>query len=86
MKQTKKKKPYVISLTLGDVTHTGEGDTLLEALESIKKPVKIISKGKFTVTNGEKSLERTLMPVKIKRLFMPITQFYQARAFSLLLK
>lgn len=81
---TKKKrpKPYRISLTLNGTTLTGEGTTALEALQQIKRPVKIVTKGKLTITNGETEREVMLMPVNLKRLFYPSAQSFLAKRFS----
>jgi hypothetical protein len=79
-------KTYTISLTLGNTTHKGKGETILEALESMMKPVKIITKGLLRVSDGVKTYEQSLPPPRIKRLFYPQAQFYQARYLSLMLK
>lgn len=84
MKKTK--KPYVISLTLGDNTLEGRGDSVYEALSSIKKPLKIVGKTFLIVTNGDKKATQMLMPVRAKRLFYPMAQLMLAKQIQLLLK
>lgn len=76
----------VITVKLGTETYKGSGDTLLEALQSLPRPVKIISRGLVTIEEGEKNVERMLMPMKMKRLWFKSAQYLLAKQFSLLLR
>lgn len=60
---------YSISIKFADTTLKGEGETALAALQAIKKPVKIISKGVMTIKHGKKQKELLFMPAKMKRIF-----------------
>ena len=77
---------YLISLKLGDETYEGSGETSFQALQSVKKPAKLMGKGIVTITQGDKKKVRVLMPVQLKRLFYPSAQFYQARNLELGMK
>lgn len=56
------------TLEVGEQLFVGEGDTVVRALSQIKvAPVK--TKGKLTVSNGTKSLERLMNVPRMNRLF-----------------
>ena len=86
--QTKKKKPKpcVVTLTLGDNTLVGSGETVLAALRAIKKPVKITTKSVLTVTKDNKTHLRPLTIPLAKRLFYPASQIHVAKNLDLVLK
>lgn len=86
MKNSPKKKGCVISITLGDVKLKGTGETILEALASIKRPVKIVGKTFVDASNGTKDTSFMLMPVRAKRLFYPLAQAILAKQIEQLLK
>lgn len=81
-----KKKPYLLSITLGDLKLTGKGATMYEALTSIQRPVKITTKAFITVTQGSRKLEQMFMPQRAKRLFYPLAQSTFAKQFEFLLQ
>lgn len=60
---------YEISLKLGDKLIKGAGTTVLEALQSMPKPAKIMAKGVLTLSKGDKKEEQLMYPPRIKRLF-----------------
>ena len=74
-KPTKKKiveKPinYLVTLSIGDKVYKGKGETALEALQAIPKPLKLSGKGVFHMTDGEKETREILMyPLRLRRLF-----------------
>src|SRR3990167_11054745 len=78
--------PYHIALKLDKTTLEGSGKTVLEALRSIKKPIKITTKSVLTVSNGEKKHSRPLTIPLAKRLFYPAAQIYLAKSYELLMK
>lgn len=82
----KEPRIYFISLTFGDKVYEGSGTTLLDALKAVPVPVKIVSKGLLKVTDGEKKFEQMWVPVRIKRLFRPLSQATQAKMLEYLLK
>lgn len=84
-KKTKTVPAYTISIRLGDSTFSGTGATLYDALVSLKKPVKIITKGFITVTDGEKTVELMYMPARLKRLFAPLAQTVVSKQLEILL-
>jgi len=77
---------YEISIDFGDQTVTAEGSTLLEALQSVKRPTKIVGKTFVSITNGDRSAELMYLPMKAKRLFFPNAQVYLAKQLGLLLR
>jgi len=80
------KSPYFISLTLGDKVYEGSGATVLQALESMPVPVKIVTKGLLKLTDGTKKFEQMWMPIKLKRLFMPLSQTVLSRQLNYLMR
>ena len=85
-KPKKVSKGYSFSITFGKDIFSGSGDTALEALQSTPLPIKIISKGTISLTDGTKSMSQTWQPVKIKRLFFPLSQALLAKQLSYLMK
>lgn len=81
-----KSDKYILTITLGDDVLKGEGNTALQALKSIKQPVKIFTKGTIRLTYKDKKMEQTWLPFRIKRLFYPIAQSLLAKQLNLLLK
>lgn len=65
----KKKKPYSITLNLGGILHESEGDTMLEALQGLKRPDKMMSKAIMTIREGEKSKDMLVPLPRLKRFF-----------------
>ncbi len=83
---SKKESPYKISLVVGEDTIKGKGDSIYQALVSLKKPTKITAKSFLTLSKGTKSVERMYMPLAAKRLFYPVAQQILAKQLELLLK
>ena len=77
---------FSITLKLGNTTLEGSGESVLSALRSIKKPVKITTKSVLTISNGEKKHTRALTVPLTNRLFYPGAQIYHAKNLELLLK
>lgn len=77
---------YSISLQLDNTHLEGTGATMLEALRSIQKPVKITTKSVITVSNGAKKFSRALTIPLAQRLFRHGFQPIQARNLELLIK
>lgn len=92
MPRPKKKKvklpdpTYLISITIGDKTYEGRGDTALEALQNLKKPEKIMNKTIFKISEGQRQVEQLMMPLRARRLFHPLARRYLAEQFEFLLK
>lgn len=80
------KKPYLVSLALGDKVFEGSGGTVVEALRSMPVPVKIVSKGLLKLTDGTKKMERMWQPAKLKRLFYPLAQPVLAKQLNYLMR
>ena len=77
---------YKVSIQFDRTTLEGKGGTVLEALQAIKKPVKITTKSVLTVARGDKTHSRALTIPLAKRLFYPGAQIYHAKNLELLLK
>ena len=82
----KKETPYQVTIVHGAMTFKGEGATLYEALKSVKRPEKIVAKTVLRIKHGDKKFEQTWMPIRAKRLFFPLTQFFLAKQLELLLR
>lgn len=86
IKAPQEKTEVKVSLKFGTTTLEGKGETIVEALSKIEKPVKITSKSLFTVSNGDKTHSRPMTIPQAKRLFMPVSQAHFAKNLELLLK
>lgn len=75
-----------VSLTLDKTVLKGTGETVLEALRALQKPVKITTKSVLTVSKGDKTHSRPLTVPLANRLFYPAAQQYIAKNLSILLK
>lgn len=62
-------KDFKITLTMGNNVYRGQGVTAFEALASMAKPEKIMSKGVVLVESEGKKKELIMMPLRLKRLF-----------------
>ena len=58
-----------ITLNIGGQIYVGEGETAIDALQAVPKPVKIMAKGVFTVSDGVKKKEVLMLPFRLRRLF-----------------
>lgn len=76
----KKKTSFSITLQIGDQTYTATGETALAALQSLKKPAKIMAKALVTIRNGSLKKERIYYPVQAKRLFHTSTTAQEIQA------
>ena len=63
------KDKYKLSLNVGGETYSSEGSTMLEALNSLKRPDKLMSKSILTVSTGKDSKTLLLQPARAKRFF-----------------
>jgi len=82
-----KKPQFTITLQLGDKTYKSKGADALEALLNLERPVKIMSKGILTVSDGIKSKTQLYFPVRLQRLFY--NKYFaqiQAKQLALLMK
>ena len=86
-KPTPKKKPYCLTLQIGDTTYKAEGDSVLAALMALKKPDKIMNKGLVTLTYEGYVGRQQYFPARLKRLFYnPSFQAIQAKQLLVTLK
>lgn len=83
---SKPKCEYSISITFGTDIYSGTGNTALEALESMPRPIKIVSKGLINFTDGKKSAQMMWQPQRLKRLFYPNARSFFAKQLSYLMK
>lgn len=75
--------PYVIELSIGGTTISSAGETMLEALQSLKKPTKVVTKGTIKVFHGANHKELFFMPVQMKRMFYPLAQATIAKMLAM---
>lgn len=62
-------KKYSLKIETVGKTYEAKGDTPLEALLSIPKPLKVMYRGIVTLSQGDKKVETIMWPVRLKRLF-----------------
>lgn len=87
MPTAKKTKPaYSIVIDFGSEQQSGSGDTMLDALEAVRRPVKIVGKTFISISNGARKANLVYLPTKAKRLFYPNAQLYLAKQLDLLLR
>lgn len=84
--EAKPTKRFKIVMDFGNRVEFGEGDTVLEALENVRKPVKIVAKTFIIVTDGRRKANLMFAPNHAKRLFYPLAQQYFAKQFEILLR
>jgi len=77
---------YRLVLTMGDKIVAGEGDSVLEILEKIERPLKITTKVMVTGTYDDKSFVQMLFPDRAKRLFYKVSRPVIAKQLQLLLR
>ena len=77
---------FSISLTVGGETIKSSGVTMLEAVNALKVPLKIVTKGTLKATHGDKEVELFYPPIRIKRLLYPIARNITAKRLITLLK
>lgn len=63
------KAEYKLKLKIGDKVYTSTGTSMLEALQGLKKPEKLMMKSTLTISTPKDSHELLLQPVRAKRLF-----------------
>jgi hypothetical protein len=86
VEKTKKNLFLVDIHFVGDKSLHGEGNTILEAIESITAPVKVFSKGTIRVTDGTLVMQETWMPKRMRRVFRPLSQRFVAKELEYLMK
>ena len=79
-------KYYNLTLTLADKVLKGKGETVLEALQSIKEPIKVFTKGDIVLKYGNKEMKQTWNPVKVRVMFRKLSQPILAKQFTYLLR
>lgn len=77
---------YILTLTVGDTVTTGTGKTILEALESMPTPPKIVGKSTLLVQKGLLKRSLLLAIPQAKRLFYPLAQPVVAKQLGVGLK
>lgn len=77
---------FHILLKLGNESYSSKGANAQEAIDKLNLPRKIAVKGIMTLTKGAVVKEFPLPPMKIKRMFYPLSRFYLAKSFELLMK
>ncbi len=70
----KEATPYHLTITFGNEVYQSEAPTLLEALQSLPRPLKITTKARLVLSYGERNKEFLYMPMMAKRLFYPLAQ------------
>lgn len=74
---------YTLELNIGSESFTSSAPTVLEALQALPRPEKIITKGTVTIRHGDNVKELFFMPLQMKRLFYPLAQVTIAKMFGM---
>ncbi len=77
---------FKISLSIGDTVYHGKGMTVAEALRDLKRPPKIVSKGRLVLVGHGKRFERNFMPLQLKRFLYPMANNVQAKQIEVAMK
>ena len=80
---------YQVKLSVNNKDIKGKGETLLEALRSLKQPGIIKTTGLIEVKFGKKQMNRTLNILKLRQLFNDNNDIYRqimAKNLALFLK
>ena len=80
-----KTKSFSFTLSIGGKVYKSRGVTLLEALQSLEEPVKIMSKATLIFSDSVSSYELQYLPLKTKRLFWKSLQPIIVKQFIILL-
>ena len=64
------KPKYKVSMRLGTETQTKSGETILEALELLEKPIYFKTKGIISVKFGKQFAEIYMWPILLRKLFV----------------
>jgi len=83
---TETKQKYRVTFDCGSEVLSGEGETVADALKTMKKPTKLVAKSFLTLTHGKRTASMLFMPAQAKRLFYPLSQLYIAKRLEHLLK
>lgn len=62
-------RDYKLSLQIGKETFASDGVTMLEALQGLQKPEKLMAKSILTISVGKDKRDLYLTPARAKRLF-----------------
>ncbi len=68
-KSIEKSKEFAITVKMGNDVYSGTGETALEALASMPKPLKIMAKGVVLIEHEGKKKEILMFPLRLRRLF-----------------
>lgn len=77
---------YELVLEIGGKMYTSSGESMLDALSSLPRPAKIVSKAQLFIRSGTKQRMLLLLIPQTKRLFYPLTQQVLAKQFLIGLK
>lgn len=82
-KTEKAPQPFSVSLTMGNDTYRGHGNTQYDALLSLKKPDKIMAKGILVTMHGDALRKTAVSPFQIKQLFFTSKPLLEVKAKQL---
>lgn len=85
-KKVEDKDKVTIEINFAGKVLRGEGASIYEAMQAIEKPITIFTKGTIKVVDGDRSVVRTWMPVRMKRFFRPLSQSIVAKELTYLLE
>lgn len=74
---------FVLELSIGGELFKSSAPTVLEALENLERPQKIITKGTITVRHGSRKKELFFMPMAMKRIFYPLARVPMAKMLGM---
>ena len=73
------KTEYFLELHVGGRIYFGNGLSMLEALNNLEQPQKIVSKGLLKIRVDSKERERPMQIFQMKRLFYPLSKVIIAK-------
>lgn len=74
---------FILELSIGGELFKSSAPTVLEALENLERPQKIITKGTITVRHGSRKKELFFMPMAMKRIFYPLARVPMAKMLGM---
>lgn len=79
-------KEFFLQLETGNQLYFGDGLSMVEALQNLEKPHKVVAKGTLSIQAGNKKRKMLLSVIDTKRLFFPLATVVIAKKLEFGLK
>lgn len=73
---------FKIRVTVNGQVYEGNGETMVEAVQSVPRPSKVSTKGIVSVQYGDKSKQMVFTPMRLRKFFQPISKHVMAKFLS----